>query len=74
MQPSRMAVPQSPLVVEADDGSQLTVTLARDGAGITLIMLERVVTRDLTGLGLTRRESDVLLWVMRVVPRRQPWP
>lgn len=64
-QASRMAVPSRPLVLEADGGSELTVTLAPDGSGITLIMQERVVNTDLTVLGLTRRQSEVLLWVTR---------
>lgn len=65
LQASPIAAPQRPLVVEADGGSELTVTLAPDGSGVTLIMQERVFTTDLTVLGLTRRQSEVLLWVSR---------
>jgi len=57
--------PRRPWVIEHFDGSELTVTSVPCGEGVTLIMQERPVVGDLTILGLSRRESEVLLWVTR---------
>jgi DNA-binding CsgD family transcriptional regulator len=59
-----LAAPQCPLVVTRED-SELRVTSAPDGSGMSLILQEQLLTIDFTRLGLTRRESDVLLWVTR---------
>ena len=59
------AAPQRPLVKAGYSGSELTVTLLPGETTLTLIMQEKVVIEDLTSLGLSRRESDVLLWVSR---------
>lgn len=65
MDRSPAAGPADPLVLQGAGNSELTVTLVPDPAGVTLIVQERVPICDLTALGLTRRESDVLLWVTR---------
>jgi DNA-binding CsgD family transcriptional regulator len=57
--------PADPLVLQGAGNAELTVTLLLDPARVTLILQERVPLGDLTALGLTRRESDVLLWVTR---------
>jgi DNA-binding CsgD family transcriptional regulator len=57
--------PRSPWVIEHADGSELTVTCVPCCDGVTLIMHEKPVPGDLTMLGLSRRESAVLLWVTR---------
>jgi DNA-binding CsgD family transcriptional regulator len=57
--------PLRPWDIEHADGSRLTITCipCRDGA--TLILQERPVPGDLSFLGLSRRESEVMLWVTR---------
>lgn len=60
-----VTAPRRPWVIEHADGSELTVTCVPCCDGVTLIMQERSVAGDLTMLGLSRRESDVLLWVTR---------
>lgn len=65
MERSLAAGPADPLVLQGAGNSELTVTLVPDPAGVTLILQERVPLCDLTALGLTRRQSEVLLWVTR---------
>ena len=64
-QDSQIPAPRAPLLVEGNHGSELTVTLVPHGEGVSLVMQEKALLSDLTILGLTRRESDVLLSVTR---------
>lgn len=57
--------PRRPLIIEHAEGSELTVSCVPCRDGVSLILQERTLACDLTALGLTRRESDVLLWVTR---------
>jgi DNA-binding CsgD family transcriptional regulator/PAS domain-containing protein len=57
--------PRRPWVIEHADGSDLTVTCVPCCDGAALILQERPVACNLAILGLSRRESDVLLWVTR---------
>ena len=67
LQAGQLSVPQGPLTIAGNEDSQLTVTRVPDRDGVTLIMQEQVqaLSADLGILGLSRRESDVLLWVAR---------
>jgi DNA-binding CsgD family transcriptional regulator len=60
-----LTVPQRPFVVNREGCSRLTVMLAEDASGMTLIMKESATTGQLRVEGLTRRESEVLIWVAR---------
>jgi DNA-binding CsgD family transcriptional regulator len=57
--------PHRPWVIEYADGSELTITCVPCRDGLTLILDERPVAGNLAILGLSRRESEVLLWVTR---------
>lgn len=57
--------PRRPWTVEHPEGSQLTVNCIPCRSGDTLILKERPAAADLAGLGLSRRESEVLLWITR---------
>jgi DNA-binding CsgD family transcriptional regulator len=62
---SLATAPRRPWVIEHIDGSELTVTSVPCRDGVALILRELPVPGDLTTLGLSRRESEVLLWVTR---------
>jgi len=57
--------PRRPLVIDHADGSELTITCVPCCDGAALILQERPVACNIAILGLSRRESDVLLWVTR---------
>jgi DNA-binding CsgD family transcriptional regulator len=57
--------PRRPWVIDHADGSTLTITCIPCREGFTLILQERSVAGDLSSLGLSRRESEVMLWVTR---------
>jgi DNA-binding CsgD family transcriptional regulator len=57
--------PRPPLIIEHTEGSELTVSCVPCRDGVTLVLRDRPVIDDLTILGLSRRESEVLLWVTR---------
>jgi DNA-binding CsgD family transcriptional regulator len=60
-----VTAPRRPWVIEHIDGSELTITCVPCRDGVSLILQERPVAGNLAILGLSRRESDVLLWVTR---------
>jgi DNA-binding CsgD family transcriptional regulator len=57
--------PRRPWIIEHADGSELTVTCMPGSNGVTLILKERPAAGNLAVLGLSARESEVLLWVTR---------